>query len=228
MSTSNKSANIEKIKIFSGPNVGVHLVASSEFVLAPEGIKQAILDTIERTMEVPVHSIPANTNLFGALTLVNKHGIVLSTVLGLDTVEHLEALDIGKVAQVPKNFFALGNSAVTNDIKTMISPFIDKDSRKIIKDTLKTEMTVMKLGGSVLLGSLVAANENGAIVSDLVNEDELDLIKEVLGIKKVGYSTINKGFYFPSSGIIANENGCILGDDVTGIEIMKIMNILFS
>ena len=196
MSASNKSPNIEKIKIFSGPNVGVHLVASSEFVLVPYGIKQRILDTIERTLEVPVHSVLSNTNLFGALSLVNKHGIVLSTVIDKDTVERIEALDLGKVAQVPKNFYALGNSAVTNDRKTMISPFIDEASRKIIKDTLKTEMTVMKLGGSVLLGSLVASNENGAIVSDLVDEDELDLIKQVLGIKKVGYSTINKGFYF--------------------------------
>ncbi|MHA1167561.1 MAG: hypothetical protein ACTSRU_07045, partial [Candidatus Hodarchaeales archaeon] len=153
---------------------------------------------------------------------------VLSTVIDVDTVDKIEALDLGKVAQVPKNFYALGNSGVTNDRNTMISPFIDEASRKIIKDTLKTEMTVMKLGGSVLLGSLVASNENGAVVSDLVDEEELDLIKKVLGIKKAGYSTINKGFYFPSSGIIANNNGCVLGDDVTGIEIMKIMNILFS
>ena len=93
MSVSTKSANIEKIKVFSGPNVGVHLVASSEFVLAPDGIKQSVLKIIERTLEVPVYSIPSNTSLFGALSLVNKHGIVLSTVIVVDTVGKIEALD---------------------------------------------------------------------------------------------------------------------------------------
>ncbi|MFW9994632.1 MAG: hypothetical protein ACFFD4_21495 [Candidatus Odinarchaeota archaeon] len=226
--TSGVNANIEKVRVFTGPNVGVYLVATEEFVLAPGGIKPSVLKAINLTLDVPVHTVYANTNLFGALTLANKHGIVLSTVIDDNSFEVFENLGLGKVSRVPKNFYALGNCARTNDERTILSPFIDENSRKIIKETLKTDITVMKLGGSVLLGSLVGANLNGAVVSELIAEDEFENIRNHLGVNKVDYSTVNKGFLMPSTGFIANSKGVVVGEDTTGLEIMKIMNILFD
>ncbi|MHA2297085.1 MAG: hypothetical protein ACXAEU_11165 [Candidatus Hodarchaeales archaeon] len=224
----NTSANLEKIKVFSGSNVGVHLVATEDYVLAPENIKLNVLKNIKRCLDAPVYTINANTNLFGVLTLVNKHGLVLSTVIDYESFEVIENLGLGRVARVPKNFHALGNCAVTNDTKTILSPFIDENSRKIIKNTLKTDIKVMKLGGSVIVGSLVGANVNGAVVSDLIPEEDLDRIKEGLGIRKAGYSTVNKGFMMPSTGFITNSKGVVVGEDTSGLEIMKIMNLLFD
>ena len=79
-----------------------------------------------------------------------------------------------------------------------------------------------------MIGSLVITNSIGAIASPLItNEDELDNLLEYLSLKKIDNSTVNRGAIFPSSGILCNTKGALLGENSTGIETIAITNALF-
>jgi translation initiation factor 6 len=93
---------------------------------------------------------------------------------------------------------------------------------------LDTEVISLKLNNSDLIGSLAITNSLGAIASPLVeNRDELDNIMDLLSIQKIDVSTVNRGAHFPSSGILCNPKGALIGQNSTGIETIAISNALF-
>ena len=114
---------------------------------------------------------------------------------------------------------------VTTDKNTLISPLIPKENIGAIEDTFSTEVIQSKTN---LIGSLVVTNSLGAVISPLLeNDEDYQDLQEMLKISSVDISTVNKGSRFPSSGILCNKYGVLLGKFSTGLETIAITNALF-
>ena len=76
-----------------------------------------------------------------------------------------------------------GNSHVgiycrTNNEIAFVEPMLPQDVLKDIEQSLRVKIIELTIGGSSIIGSLIAMNSNGIILTDFVNEDEIEIIKE--------------------------------------------------
>lgn len=53
-----------------------------------------------------------------------------------------------------------------------------EEQRKLIGETLEAEVLPMTVGGTNLLGTMVTLNERGAVVGDIITDEELEMLSE--------------------------------------------------
>lgn len=215
---------------FSGNiNVGLYAVTTDYYSIVADNLPDKFKEVLKRVLKTDVHSFNLDPTIVGALIKGNSNGLVLSSIISQDIEINLKnTFPNLRVTRFDFDYFALGNLILTTDKISILSPLIPKNRRDTIGDTLGTEVVTLKLNNSDLIGSLVVTNNIGAIASPLISDnDELDNVLEILSLKKIDTSTVNRGAQFPSSGIICNSNGAILGQYSTGIETIAITNALF-
>lgn len=218
--------SIEKHFILGNTNIGVYLVATDKFVLHTSLIRDKTLSILTDTFKVPLIPIINDLTVIGTVILANNSGIVLSSLFNEETEVNLkkELPDIN-VSILKNEYYAIGNTGVSNDRTTILSPIVNKENTKIIEDTLDTEIIQRQLGGTDLVGSLVRTTNDAAAIGLYIQEEEVIDLKNILKVSKAEYTTVNRGFYFPSSGLIVNENGILCGEQTTGIELARIADL---
>ena len=105
-----------------------------------------------------------------------------------------------------------GVFCVTNDLLTLVPPGIPDDDMAAIGDALGTTVEVITIGGSSVLGTLVATNNKGLLVSNLVTSLELEKLEKWcknlnlnLGILFERANAIGNNFLLNDSGGFCNE-----------------------
>ena len=105
-----------------------------------------------------------------------------------------------------------GVFCVTNDLLTLVPPGIPDDDVAAIGDALGTTVKVITIGGSSVLGTLVATNNKGLLVSNLVTSLELEKLEKWcknlnlnLGILSERANAIGNNFLLNDSGGFCNE-----------------------
>ena len=105
-----------------------------------------------------------------------------------------------------------GGFCVTNDLLTLVPPGIPDDDMAAIGDALGTTVEVITIGGSSVLGTLVATNNKGLLVSNLVTSLELEKLEKLckilnlnLGILSERANAIGNNFLLNDSGGFCNE-----------------------
>ena len=105
-----------------------------------------------------------------------------------------------------------GVFCVTNDLLTLVPPGIPNDDMAAIGEALGTTVEVITIGGSSVLGTLVAANNKGLLVSNLVTSLELEKLEKWcknlnlnLGILSERANAIGNNFLLNDSGGFCNE-----------------------
>ena len=105
-----------------------------------------------------------------------------------------------------------GVFCVTNDLLTLVPPGIPDDDMAAIGDALGTTVEVITIGGSSVLGTLVATNNKGLLVSNLVTSLELEKLEKWcknlnlnLGILSERANAIGNNFLLNDSGGFCNE-----------------------
>ena len=86
------------------------------------------------------------------------------------------------MALLQKDLFNSPYSGVfcaTNDLLTLITPGIPEDDMESISEALGTTIRVITIGGSSVLGTLVAMNNKGILVSNLVTSLELEKLEKI-------------------------------------------------
>ena len=86
------------------------------------------------------------------------------------------------MALIQKNLFNSPYSGVfcaTNDNLTLIPPGIPEDDMEAISEALSTKFEVITIGGSSVLGTLLAMNNHGILVSNLVSSLEVDKLEKI-------------------------------------------------
>lgn len=218
--------SIEKHFILGNTNIGVYLVATDKFVLYTSVIREKTLSLVADIFKVPLIPIMNDLTVIGTVILANNTGIVLSSLFNQESVTALQQeLPEINISTLKNEYYAIGNTGVSNDNATILSPIINKENTKLIEDTLDTEIIQRQLGGTDLVGSLVRTTSEAAAIGLYIREEEIEDLKSILKISKAEYTTVNRGFYFPSSGLIVNKNGILCGEQTTGIELARIADL---
>lgn len=215
---------------FSGNiNIGLYSVTTDNYSIVADNLPDKFKETLQRVLKTDVYSFNFDPTIVGALIKSNENGLVLSSIISQDVERDLKKTFPNlRITRFDFDYFALGNLILTTNKVSILSPIIPKTTRDSVGETLDTEVVTLKLNNSDLIGSLVVTNTVGATASPLIsNNDELDNILDILSLKKIDTSTVNRGAQFPSSGIICNTKGALLGQNSTGIETIAITNALF-
>ena len=220
---------VELAQFAGNINVGLYTVTTDKFSIIADSLPIKFQETLQRVLQTEIYKFTIDPTIVGALIKGNSNGLVISPIISQEIESELrETFPNLIISRFEFDYFALGNLILTTDKVSIVAPLIPKETREAIGDTLGTEIVTLKLNNSDLIGSLVVTNSIGALASPLVNNnDELENIMEILSLKKIDTSTVNRGAQFPSSGIICNSNGAILGQNSTGIETIAITNALF-
>jgi len=96
-----------------------------------------------------------------------------------------------------------------SDRVALVPPSVPEDLQLKLKEALKVDVVPMTLGGSNILGSVVAMNSRGAVVADFAGEDEIAVL-EKLGLK-VG--RVAGKFNAAGNNILCNDHGAFLNPD---------------
>ena len=119
------------------------------------------------------------------------------------------------MALLQKDLFNSPYSGVfcaTNDLVTLVPPGIPDDDMEAISEALGTKVEVITIGGSSVLGTLIAMNNKGILVSNLITSLELEKIEEItaaldlnLGVLSERSNAIGNNFLLNDSGGFCNE-----------------------
>ena len=180
------------------------------------------------TLEVPVlETFIYGTNLTGLFCTGNSNGLLLpyfvsdSELTGLKAALKEAELDIN-IALLKEKSTALGNMICCNDKAAILSPNIS--NVKAIEDALDVESVTAQIGGHDEVGACCVATNTGFLCHPDA-EDDLDNIFEILKVPGMAGS-VNFGYPFIKSGIIANSKGYLTGTRTTGIELGRIDDAL--
>ena len=119
------------------------------------------------------------------------------------------------MALLQKDLFNSPYSGVfcaSNDLLTLIPPGIPKDDMEAISEALGTNVEVITIGGSSVLGTLIAMNNKGILVSNLITSLELDKLEKVtsdlelnVGVLSERSNAIGNNFLLNDAGGFCNE-----------------------
>ena len=86
------------------------------------------------------------------------------------------------MALLQKNLFNspyAGVYSLSNDKVTFLPPGIPEDDMSEISEALGTKVEIITIGGSSVLGTLAAMNNNGLVVSNLVTSIEAEKLSSL-------------------------------------------------
>jgi len=160
------------------------------------------------------------TNLIGLFCVGNSNGLLLPYFISDDEIEKLkksigEDINIGRLMD---KCTAIGNLVACNDHTAIVSPMISET--KTIKKVLGVRVVKKAISGHDEVGACCVATNKGFLVHP-DSEDELNKLSKIFKVNGL-VGSVNFGFPFVKSGLIANSNGYIAGSRTTGIELGRI------
>lgn len=207
-------------------NLGIAARANDSFCVVPRGIPEGFEDEVKEVLGVEV----VRTNLYGTsiigafLVMNNKGGVVSDIVYGSEVAELREA---GlKIEVVKDRFNALGNLVLAGDRGAIAYSGLRKKSIEKIEKALDCPMeTIDALGNYRTVGSIGISTSKGALFHPNVHDRDLEFIEKVLKVN-VDIGTVNMGVGFVRTGMVANKNGALIGENTTGPEILRVEEAL--
>ena len=119
------------------------------------------------------------------------------------------------MALVQKDLFNspyAGVFCATNDNLTLVPPGIPEDDMEELSEALGTKLEIITLGGSRVLGTLIAMNNSGILVSNIVTDLELEKFSKIsksydisFGVLPDRSNAIGNNFLVNDSGGFSNE-----------------------
>ena len=111
--------------------------------------------------------------------------------------------------------------AAANESFAFISPDATEEFVKDVESALDVKAFLTTLSGSFVVGSLVAMNSHGAVVSGLAESQEISVIKGCLPVALLPGRHNAAG-----NNILVNDNGAIVNPDLTALDIKAIEKVL--
>lgn len=177
---------------------------------------------------VPVYKTAVyGTNLIGLFCVGNSNGILVPYFVDKDKREKikkdLKALGVDvNVGVVHDLYTALGNMVCANDKVALVSPKMKET--KVFEDTLGVEVVKTRIAKHDEVGSCCIATNKGFLVHPEAEEElkELGKVLKVPGRE----GTVNYGFPYVKTGLLANSTAYITGLRTSGIELGRIDDAL--
>ncbi len=213
---------IGKLAIEGSPFIGVYVSTNNSIAVLPQiRIDEQIFEDILK-VEVFKTTLGGST-LIGSLMVMNSKGAVVTNFADEKDVEFL--MDRMNVLFVEDKINAIGNDILANDKAALVHVDFDRETVGYIEDALDVEVVKGAIGGIKTVGSAAVVTNRGMVVHPQVEEKEIEFLKNLFGVP-VYVSTVNYGSLYVGAGLVANDNGAIVGEASTNVEVDRIMNAL--
>ncbi len=213
-----------KMKLNGDPNVGLYGMATDRYAIISD--VSAEKEEISENLGVPVivQKI-ARTDLAGIFLAGNSRGLIVPNIIEKRELESLrssiaEIDDSIKVTVLDTKDTALGNMIICNDSSAIISSILAPQKKKI-EDTLGVKVFVTDLMDLSIIGSICLSTNKGFLMNMHAGKEDFEKVESSIGVEG-DIGTVNFGGPFVRTGLIANSNGYIAGDQTTGPELTRI------
>ncbi|MEM1532908.1 MAG: translation initiation factor IF-6 [Desulfurococcaceae archaeon] len=217
--------NFSKLSILGTPNIGVYLFANDYVAVVGPNLTESERRIIEETLRVEVVEAKVSDSiLIGVLIAGNNNGIIVPKTVREHELSELKRLLKGyhiNVEVVDSRLTALGNIVLVNNKAAIVGSRIEDRVIAKISDSLGVEVVVRDLMNLSIPGSIAVVNNAGGAIHPDVSDDDLKYVEEVMGVE-VERATVNSGIPFVKAGLVANNNGVLVGEYTTGPEILRI------
>jgi len=202
-------------------NVGLHGFANDKFCLLAVHTQHEYAAKVEKVLNVPVHLLNiCGTSLIGAFVAGNNKCILLPHIIFDSELHKLDQLCI-PYHILKTDYTALGNNMIANDHACLISPDLAPCQGEI-KEALQIEhIKVMGIDDVSVIGSLLALNSKGCLLSAFATEEDAQFVEKFFGVP-VTRGTVNLGSPYIHSGVLVNSHGLVIGGRTGGPEAVAI------
>ncbi len=215
----------KKLSYYRNNNIGLFCCCNDKYIFVPENVEEKFCKVLEEELKVEIIKAKVyETNLLGIFLALNNNGLLLPYVIRDEELKIFKELDMNFEVLKDKHN-ALGNLILANDKGAIVSPLISKRNIKKIENVLDCEVYVLDIKDFKTIGSCGVANNKGCIIHPDIDEEIAKVIESVLKVK-VDYGTVNKGVGYVKSGVLINNKGLVVGEDTTGVEIVRLEEIL--
>ncbi|QGN07415.1 translation initiation factor IF-6 [Halorhabdus sp. CBA1104] len=206
--------------------VGVYASATDEYLLIRPDADDELTTAFGEELTVPVvETTIGGAGTVGALATGNENGLlVTSRITDRERDRLTETID-APVVELPGRINAAGNVVLANDNGAVVHPDLPRDAIQAVKDALDVPVERDDLGGVQTIGTAAVATNRGVLAHPQATDGELDRLEEVLDVP-ADVGTINYGGPLVGSGLVANANGYVVGQDTTGPELGRIESAL--
>ncbi|MEK6972729.1 MAG: translation initiation factor IF-6 [archaeon] len=213
--------HIDKGYIRASPYVGIFMRASDDFILVPDSISDKEFSQVASvfTNTKIIKCSMAGSQLIGILSISLKNKIAVSDIVTEKEIAHLR--HYGLQVHVIKGVSAIGNLVCLNEFGGLCSKALTESQVKELATFFEIPFLRMTIAKSDLVGASCVATSKGFIVNPGINEEEFKKIKSIFKINGQLTSS-NYGDRFVGNGIIANNNGVLVGDHTTTHELIRI------
>ena len=212
---------------FAGSSyVGVFARATDDCLLVRPDADEPLVD--DMADEFGVSAVPTTvggSSTVGALAVGNENGLLVSgRVLDRERDAIEDAVDL-PVSELPGRINAAGNVVLANDYGAWVHPEIPDWAVAAVEEGLGVPVERGSLADVRTVGTAAVATNEGVLCHPKSREPELEALEEHLGVR-ADIGTINYGAPLVGSGLVANENGYVVGEDTTGPELGRIEDAL--
>ena len=204
--------------------MGVFASCTDANVFVPYDTSDEIMKELEDSLSVEAHRTSiSGSSIIGSLMRGNGSGAI---VAGFVLEKEIRAIrKYTKAARLTEELNAAGNLIIANDTAALVHPDLSEKSIGIIKRTLGVDVKRGTIGGLKTVGMAGIATNKGVLVHPKSTTEEIKIIEELFGLP-VDIGTVNFGSPLVGSGLLANSNGYVVGEETTGPEIGRIEDAL--
>jgi translation initiation factor 6 len=214
----------KRLKIAGSALLGVFACCTEKMVLVPPETAPGAIRTLERYLKiVPTKVMVAGSSVIGSLVCGNSSGFVLSPHASDEDMARFSSY--GRAARLPGKISAAGNVILANDTAAMVHPGLSDRACDSIARTLGVEVRRGTIGGLKTVGMTSSVTNRGVLVHPRLTETELAELEDLFGLP-VDVGTVNFGSPLVGSGVLANSQGYVAGDETTGPELGRIEDAL--
>lgn len=212
---------------FSGSSyVGVFARATQDCLLIRPDVGADLQGSCGEELAVPtVATTIGGSGTVGSLVAGNANGLIVSSRATDREIERVrEAVD-RPVAQLPGRINAAGNVILANDNGAFVHPDISREAVQLIGDTLDVPVRRGDIAGVQTVGTAAVATNRGVLCHPKTVDETLDELESLLEVP-ADIGTINYGGPLVGAGLIANDEGYVVGERTTGPELGRIDDAL--
>ena len=165
------------------------------------------------------------SNTVGSLVAGNENGVLVSERATERERERIVEASDREVRELPGRINAAGNVVLANDYGAYVHPDLPREAITTIKETLSVPVERGDLADVRTVGTAAVANDTGVLCHPKSRESELQAVEEILDVR-ADLGTINYGAPLVGSGLVASDDGYVVGEDTTGPELGRIEETL--
>ncbi len=213
---------IAKLSLFGSPYIGVYIASNNFLAMVPGGTPADIKEKIKKVLKVEVfETLLGGSSLLGSLSVMNSYGAVITDFAEDNDVNFL--FERMNVLFVKDKINAVGNDILANDKAALVHVDFDSKTVKMIEDVLDVEVVKGTIGGIKTVGSAAVVTNKGMLVHPETGENEIDFLKNLFRVP-VYLTTANYGSKYLGASIVANDNGAVVGERSSAVEIDRVEN----